>query len=189
MEWGALATATDDTLHLKCGTCDSGARVEPCLRDESFQVACRGCGAWIVRRSSGNTRTGRWYVVLAGETLGPLRATVVADLLRRRLLDEEIGVWRDGMLEWRPLAEVEPFARVVRQRDAVADPTRVLSMEEIDFQTDATVMLSLDEIEIVGTPTEPSDATVVLSVNEVEFVRPRGPAQGPSVIVRQRGSG
>ena len=51
-----------------------------------------------------------WYVIVAGETVGPLDTRTVLDRLERGALGEHPWIWRDGFSQWRPLERVPEFA-------------------------------------------------------------------------------
>ncbi|MFP4056086.1 MAG: DUF4339 domain-containing protein [Candidatus Brocadiia bacterium] len=62
-----------------------------------------------------STPPDQWYVRGAGDRpSGPFSTDRLLDRLWRGQVDETTPCWREGMADWQPMGQVEPFAAVVR---------------------------------------------------------------------------
>jgi uncharacterized protein DUF4339 len=52
-----------------------------------------------------------WYYALDGQPLGPCTAEQIKSLIKVGDLGAEDSVWREGMAEWLPLAQVPEFSK------------------------------------------------------------------------------
>lgn len=52
----------------------------------------------------------RWYYGRQGQTLGPVRASEIADLIRTQIITRETLLWSDEMADWTPAGDVATFA-------------------------------------------------------------------------------
>lgn len=123
-------------------------------KNKVFKIKCRSCGETIVVKgqdpdapaaeSEDDATTvapapsgmepdealdDGWYVVLAGEQVGPLAKAAVLQHLAQGALDATSFVWRQGYDDWKKLSEVEGLSHLV------ASPPAVASAED-----DATMM-------------------------------------------------
>ena len=51
-----------------------------------------------------------WYYGRQGKTIGPVKATEIADLIRLQVITRETLLWSESMADWRPAGEVVHFA-------------------------------------------------------------------------------
>ena len=56
--------------------------------------------------SAAETELASWYYAHGGQRHGPVPATVLRSLLAERIVDERTLVWRSGLTDWAPLANV-----------------------------------------------------------------------------------
>jgi len=52
----------------------------------------------------------QWYYGQAGKTVGPVKATQIADLIRLQIILPTTLLWSETMADWRPAGEVGDFA-------------------------------------------------------------------------------
>ena len=89
------------------------------VRGKVVKVRCKSCEEIIVvRGKSGEDSAGRgeeWYYSVDGDTFGPMSAPE----LRQTYASGDVGadsyVWKASFGDWKPVAEVEPFASIVRE--------------------------------------------------------------------------
>ena len=102
-------------------------------KNKVFKIKCRSCGETIVVKGIEEGQAAPaaeeddattiapapsamddgmedgWYVVVAGEQVGPLTRTAVLDHLTQGAIDDASFVWRQGFDDWKKLSDVEAF--------------------------------------------------------------------------------
>ncbi len=80
----------------------------------------------------------QWFIALGDVQVGPLPVTDLETRWRSRELSEDTLVWRPGMTDWRPLAEVEDLVYLVVRVpqvgvmvSAIAAPARLESLADL----------------------------------------------------------
>ncbi|MBI3178676.1 MAG: DUF4339 domain-containing protein, partial [Deltaproteobacteria bacterium] len=75
--------------------------------------------------------TAEWFIALGDVQIGPVPLTDIETRWRTRQVSEDTLVWRPGMTDWQPLAEVEDLVYLlvrVPQSDAVRPVVMVPSV-------------------------------------------------------------
>jgi len=64
--------------------------------------------------------TNEWYYVSNGARQGPTTAIAIGEMLKKKQIETDTPVWRQGMLEWRSLRESELAELVATEPPAVS---------------------------------------------------------------------
>lgn len=56
-----------------------------------------------------------WYVLVAGQREGPIKASEILAMLAKRVIDKRTYTWRDGMAKWMRMATVPDFQDAAAQ--------------------------------------------------------------------------
>lgn len=84
----------------------------------------------------------QWYYALHGQQAGPVDPEALRSLIRQGVVHEETLIWRDGMPDWRPLAQVADAPRPL-PAGAPGDPSLPTSDSPLGLPSAATAPDSL----------------------------------------------
>ncbi len=85
-------------------------------------------GAQIVRLSPRNAPARQWYLVVDGVQLGPVDAHEIEERWVSRELEEDSLVWRAGMAEWAPVADVTELVYLLTELPQTRIPPPIPSV-------------------------------------------------------------
>src|SRR5205814_2001367 len=126
--------------------------------------------AWRMATAAANEDSGQdWYVAFDGESVGPLREEEIARHLAAGTLGPGIHLWRAGMPDWQPLAQLANRPASWRHPGSHREDPGASPAVEFVGQSRAPVVATGDFVEII-TPDGRSKA-VFLEQNEVVIGR------------------
>lgn len=151
-------------------------------KNKVFKIKCRSCGETIVVKGieegqssdeqheddattvapapsamEDGTDDG-WYVVVAGEQVGPLSRAAVLDHLTQGAIDDAAFVWRQGFEDWKKLNDVDAF------RAALGDAAPAAPAEPQGSNEDDATMLDSQLPDNVRALVESEKAAALASV-------------------------
>ena len=107
--------------------------------DAATTIAPAPSGMATEADESGSESDGGWYVVVAGEQVGPLAKAAVLQHLAEGAIDDSSFVWRQGFDDWKKLSDVETFRHLVSAAPRAAEATGDDDATMMDDQLPDTV--------------------------------------------------
>ncbi len=118
-------------MKIHCDTCGAKYSIaDDKVEGKVFKIRCKECSDVIVVKGEQDERTrdmneehdvygddyddssddSEWYAVIDGEQVGPVTAREIEGYIDEGVLEADSYVWREGLGDWEPLDELDPFA-------------------------------------------------------------------------------
>src|SRR5262245_58733267 len=124
-------------MKISCETCGTKYSIaDEKVADRTFKVRCKRCSSVIVVRAAATAPPAVrepepapapvdvdaiWHVVIDQQQVGPLTIEQLADEVAAGRASADSYLWREGMDDWQPIAEVGEVAAVLGVATAPVD--------------------------------------------------------------------
>src|SRR5262249_35018093 len=131
-----------EPMKITCQACQAKYTIaDEKIQGKIAKIRCRKCGATVlVDASAGGGKaeapmppvgTDAWMVSVADGDQRTMPSQEVAQAYASKTVTDETYVWKDGMADWQPLAEVAELIAVARAAGDAAAPVRTAPAAEV----------------------------------------------------------
>ncbi len=158
-------------MNITCDQCGKRYKMKAQQTKKAFKTRCKRCSNVIIVRPeelqlsaeaqsqnpvAAESSNASWYAVIDGQQNGPFTHEQLRGYLANGSLDAESFVWREGMSNWEPLAQISELSDIIHQQ-ATPHPVTSAPMPEQVIKQSAN---NQDEPPVKGNPTSTKSSGV-----------------------------